>query len=400
MKIALVCEWIDPARGGAETSTWRFARALAQRGHEVHLFTRSRSMPEGTECGGERDGLHLRTVVPYGWLPVQRFRSFVSRADRVVLQEPFDVIHAVSPCRNADLYQPRGGTFAETRERNLDLVPAGWRRGLARAAWRLNAKRRLLLRLERAIMAPDGPQALVALSGYVIEQFHRHYAVDPRRIYKVFNAVEPVSLPTESRGATRERVLGALNLPVDAFVILFAAHNFRLKGLTILLDAVSKLWEDRAGPLALLVAGRGKLRASHLRPTIREGVRVLGNVPDMALLYHVADVLAHPTFYDPCSRVVLEATSVGVPVVTTRWDGASEGMADAAQGCVLEKAGDSALLAEALREMRKRRLPGAERPVPIRPADRARSFESHVDAMIQLYQGLRRASSRRGRRVG
>jgi UDP-glucose:(heptosyl)LPS alpha-1,3-glucosyltransferase len=40
--------------------------------------------------------------------------------------------------------------------------------------------------------------------------------------------------------------------------------------------------------------------------------------------YFAADFLVHPTFYDPCSLVVLEALACGLPVITSRYNGASE----------------------------------------------------------------------------
>jgi UDP-glucose:(heptosyl)LPS alpha-1,3-glucosyltransferase len=40
--------------------------------------------------------------------------------------------------------------------------------------------------------------------------------------------------------------------------------------------------------------------------------------------YFAADFLVHPTFYDPCSLVVLEALACGLPIITTRYNGASE----------------------------------------------------------------------------
>ena len=47
-------------------------------------------------------------------------------------------------------------------------------------------------------------------------------------------------------------------------------------------------------------------------------------VPKMRNAYFAADFLVHPTFYDPCSLVVLEALACGLPIITTRYNGASE----------------------------------------------------------------------------
>ena len=40
--------------------------------------------------------------------------------------------------------------------------------------------------------------------------------------------------------------------------------------------------------------------------------------------YAAADLYVHPTFYDPCSLVVLEAAACGLPIITSRYNGAAE----------------------------------------------------------------------------
>ena len=57
----------------------------------------------------------------------------------------------------------------------------------------------------------------------------------------------------------------------------------------------------------------------------------LGHRADPKDAYFAADFLVHPTFYDPCSLVALEALACGLPVITTRYNGA-ERTADAAGG--------------------------------------------------------------------
>ncbi len=42
-----------------------------------------------------------------------------------------------------------------------------------------------------------------------------------------------------------------------------------------------------------------------------------------------------PTYYDPCSLVVLEALACGLPVITTAQNGASELMTDGREGYIL-----------------------------------------------------------------
>jgi UDP-glucose:(heptosyl)LPS alpha-1,3-glucosyltransferase len=74
----------------------------------------------------------------------------------------------------------------------------------------------------------------------------------------------------------------------------------------------------------------------------------LGPRDDIRRLYAAADVLAHPTWYDPCSRVVLEALCCGLPVVTTRLNGAAEAIEDGRHGVVIDSPGNTAALADAI----------------------------------------------------
>src|SRR5207248_8248925 len=57
---------------------------------------------------------------------------------------------------------------------------------------------------------------------------------------------------------------------------------------------------------------------------IADRVRFLGFRPDPRDAYFAADFLVHPTFYDPCSLVALEALACGLPVLTTQYNGAKE----------------------------------------------------------------------------
>ena len=53
-------------------------------------------------------------------------------------------------------------------------------------------------------------------------------------------------------------------------------------------------------------------------------VEFVGPVEHTLPYYAAADIYIHPTIYDTCSLVVLEAAACGLPVVTTRCNGAAE----------------------------------------------------------------------------
>ena len=79
-------------------------------------------------------------------------------------------------------------------------------------------------------------------------------------------------------------------------------------------------------------------------------MRFVGRMKDMRGLYGAADMLLLPTRRDTCSLVVLEALAMGLPVITTLQNGASEVMEDGKQGILLDR-GDPAMLADAMAEM-------------------------------------------------
>jgi UDP-glucose:(heptosyl)LPS alpha-1,3-glucosyltransferase len=95
-------------------------------------------------------------------------------------------------------------------------------------------------------------------------------------------------------------------------------------------------------------------------------------------------VYVQPTFYDPCSLVALEALASGLPLVTSRYNGVSELMTDAAEGYVLHDPADvdelesrlESLMAEELRE----RMSQAARRLALR-----HTFDRNVDEILAVY---------------
>jgi len=100
-----------------------------------------------------------------------------------------------------------------------------------------------------------------------------------------------------------------------------------------------------------LLACGGKREAAHGRQAERLGitgqVNFLGFVDDIRSCFAGADVFAFPTFYDPCSLVVLEAMRAGLPVITTRANGAAELITDGSEGFIIDSPWDTDAFAPA-----------------------------------------------------
>ena len=384
MKVAVVTEWVDSWRGGAETSTQQFMHHLQAEGIELHLFTRSRPSPA--------PGMFVHTVSGAAMSRVRRSVTFAHRVERLLKADRFDVIHAITPCRGVDIYQPRGGTIAETIERNLALRRRGPARSLKKYASHFNLKQRYLRAIERRIFRdPQGP-IVVAISDYVVRQFKRHYGVPDERIRKIFNGVDPPATSPEDRARDRAAIRREFGFTDQQVVVLCVAHNFKLKGVRRWMEALALMVRQGVTDLRSLVVGKGDSQLWH-RLAARLGIaRVLtfvGPSDRVRQIYHAGDMLVHPTYYDPCSRVVLEAMVAGLPCITTRWDGASEVIDPGRNGYVLDDPGDVRALADYVARLRdaehRRALSEAARKV----VD-AVSMARHTREVIELYEQIRR----------
>ena len=151
------------------------------------------------------------------------------------------------------------------------------------------------------------------------------HGIEPERVRVLPNAIDPDRFSEPDRPRRRIEWRQRWQLEPNDTVGLFVAMNYRLKGLEPLLHAVAKLPANSS--FRLLIAGHPRFQAYEglaSRLGIKERVRFLGPRRDVHNCYFAADFLVHPTFYDPCSVVVLEALASGLPVVTSRYNGASE----------------------------------------------------------------------------
>ncbi|MGE3181421.1 MAG: glycosyltransferase, partial [Phycisphaerae bacterium] len=102
----------------------------------------------------------------------------------------------------------------------------------------------------------------------------------------------------------------------------------------------------------LLIAGNGR-QTPYVRMAkqlgVGERVAFLGSRFPVSELFAVSTLLCHPTWYDPCSRVVLEALQFGIPVVTTKWNGAAECIRDGIDGAVISDPDSISELTAAIR---------------------------------------------------
>jgi UDP-glucose:(heptosyl)LPS alpha-1,3-glucosyltransferase len=345
LRIGLVIDRLDPSRGGAEAYLVGLARFLVDRGHAVHHLV--------VETGpGVSVGEVHRIDLPTRW---RTFRdlAFDRASARLAADLGLDVTLGVRHTPSTRVFQPHGGVYscaARAQSRS-----AGSRRGVHALARMLNPKHRVLLHLETRQRRRRHQVTFVALSERVRSDMTEAYRLSglapPALIY---NGVDAGRFHPEAAGTDRATIRERHGIDPGGFCVLFVGHNFRLKGLGHLIPAVAGL-DDRT--VSVLVVGRGrdgpyrKLADSCGLTATR--LRFAGATETPERYYRAADVLAHPTYYDPCSSVCLEALASGLPVITTRMNGVNELIGLEGGGRVIERPGDVDALRATIQEIRE-----------------------------------------------
>jgi UDP-glucose:(heptosyl)LPS alpha-1,3-glucosyltransferase len=319
MKIGLAIECLDARRGGAEQWTSQYAAWLARAGHEVHVVaSRFGELPAGG-------------IVPHR-VPAPETRiDFAVAAERALDALDLDVTHDMGAGWHCHVFQPHGGSRTAAFEQNLLLLPR-WLRPIKRSvSQRLPRYREFQRLLMGQYMAED--RIFIALSRRVAHDFERFHGVRPGRIRIVYNGVDTERFSPDHRTRYRQPVRDELGVGDGETLLLIVAHNFRLKGVPTLIAAVERL-RRRGRPVKLAVVG-GKRRqsAGHGRG---RSVMFVGPAAETVPYYAAADVYVQPTFYDPCSLVVLEAWASGLPVITSRFNGAGELMTPGSEGALVD----------------------------------------------------------------
>jgi len=341
-KVAIIIERADTSLGGAERSMFEVADALSALGLDVDLLA-------AKGATGHRNIRALCQNIPGKRVTLAAFSHVLQRH---LTKANYDIVHSVLPLDFADLYQPRGGTYAESMLRNVASYANPVVRLYKRMTARANRRRMEFLRAERRLCQGSKGPMIAALSQYVIDQLRRHYGTDPQRVVLTLNGVATdKGVDADEVRELRTRIAGMMGS--DPVLFLFVAHNFRLKGLDRLIRALRMAMETpMERPACLAVVGAGRTD-SHRRLARRLGVEdsivFLGPLKQVRSAISAADVGILPTFYDPSSRFILEALAAGKPVITTRFNGAADHFADGRHGVVVDSPDNIAALAKAIR---------------------------------------------------
>ncbi len=344
-KIALIIERTDITLGGAERSIFELATALSALGLEVDILA----------AKGQTNAKNIHILCQN--TPGKRacYFTFARVLKKHLSENHYDVIHSALPFDFAGVYQPRGGSFAESILRNAASYQNKFIESYKRITAFANLRRTILLRAERRLCKNSNGPVIVALSKYVAEQFKKHYSAGDDRIVVIPNGIKiNRRIDTGQADKLRSQILAKLGLKEadNPVFFLFVANNFRLKGLACLIKATQLVSLNNTERKAyLIVAGNNKThkyRQLAKKLNVHRKITFLGPIRHIQDALSIIDIAVLPTFYDPSSRYILEAIAAGKPVITTKFNGATDLFVNGRHGKVIDCAENISALAQAL----------------------------------------------------
>ena len=196
----------------------------------------------------------------------------------------------------------------------------GWRTGIGRTAFRFFA--------EQTVRRAD---RIIAVSRFSRDEIVRHMGVDPDKVSVVHSAGRE-AVPVRTNGASTSEVVRSITRP---YIMAFSALSAH-KNIPRLISAFGKI--SSIVPHDLVLVGHMPVKSA-VRAEIEaaggdERIHFTGYLPeaDVASLLQHASLFAFPSLYEGFGLPLLDAMSVGTPVVAS------------SAGALPEVAGDAALL--------------------------------------------------------
>ncbi len=388
IKTAIIIERAEIALGGAERSIFELASRLRALDVQATIVA----------AKGQGAGKNVEVLCGDSGQKRTSLADFAAAIKDHLSQTHYDIIHSTLPLDFADIYQPRGGSYLEAALRNVASYDNGLVRAYKSLTHRANLRRWSLLRAERRLCTGGGKTIVAAISEYVARQFREHYSLADERICTIASGIRTSrTVNPDAADRLRSQILAQIGVSESASpaIFLIAAHNFRLKGLTPLIKAMGKLaCAETARGVYLAVAGAQsslKYRQLARRQRVSDRIVFLGTLRHIQNALSICDVAVLPTWYDPCSRFILEALSAGKPVITTRFNGAAEMFTNDRHGITIDRPDDIESLAGAMAFYADEdNAEKARQAIVADDLKRYVSIDRHAGQIVELYKKILR----------
>jgi UDP-glucose:(heptosyl)LPS alpha-1,3-glucosyltransferase len=320
MKLAFVLFKYFPF-GGLQRDFLKIALECCRRGHQVKVYTQSW---EG-EIPTDRN-FSLQLLAKQGWQNHRRNFNFSQQVQQQLLHVPADLTIGFNKMPGLDVYYAADTCY----EAKAQLQHSFW--------YRLTARYRQLVRLERAVFTPDAKTTILTLAKNAAAEYQHYYATQTSRFHLLPPGISRDRVGAQDKNTQREAISADLKITLPQYILLFIGSGFKTKGLDRVLTGMANLPPALKAQIQLFVVGQDnptyfqKLAAKLF---ISEQIMFLGGRSDIPIFLAASDVLVHPAYNENTGSVLLEALVSGLPVLTTDVCGYADYIRKAHAGIVL-----------------------------------------------------------------
>jgi glycosyltransferase involved in cell wall biosynthesis len=330
--VCMISTYFYPFAGGAEKQAERLSTWLVQHNVPVMMITRQYDNLPTHEVLNGIEIYRIKTLKGKGLSAL----SFITGGIWTMLRHRnrFNIIHS------HQVYSPTTIGWIGKRLLGYPLVinlHLGGKEGDIQRL--LRNKRSGTARLERLKRDAD---AFIAISSEILTEL-REQDVPEEKIHMLVNAVDPnVYKPVDID--EKRRLREKLGLPLNAPIVVIVARVVQIKGHAVLLKA----WADVPEPAHLVVIGTGELEETlqaQVNSQMPGRVTFTGKRDNVHEYLQAADAWTLPSYGEGLPVSLLEAMSVGLPVVVTPVGAMPEIVQDGINGLVIPIGNDAALSA-------------------------------------------------------
>ncbi len=236
-----------------------------------------------------------------------------------------------------------------------------------------------------------GNERLIAVSDYVRHSAHKSLKYPLKGIDLLYNPID-ADLLSGHDGKSRSDLLGELNLPEDAKLLVNVGRVSPQKGLIHAVAALPRILETY--PQAHLVSVGAKtdqtwvarLTSEAESLGVQKNFHLLGPRADVIDFLRAADIFLFPSLYEGLGIALIEAMAAGCACIASRAGAIPEIIEDGKNGILIPPA-DSAALAAAVGEL----LLSPERRAELGNAARQTALERFqpqpaADRLLEIYE--------------
>lgn len=331
MKIALLSIMYPPDSGGAETYAYELSRALADRGHEVDVFTATTEpIPTSLDIP---DGVTVKRLFQRQKIPVAETVYYSIKARLEIDFEQYDIVHGTMMPASAVALTPGFGMA------DVPLVVTS--HGTSLGEFRSHDPEAATDYMLKYVLHP-GNIALDSVAGRVADRviaISDHVAEELAEAYCLGDKVTMIPHGVDtSRFRPRDKMHPAVDN--KKFTVVTVGRLGPRKGIGLAIRGLATLADQN---VELLIGGTGR-HGERLREIAREHdvddqIQFLGYIPndELPILYSSADVFSLTSRYEGFGLVLLEAMACGTPVIATDVGGVATVVEDGENGFLINR---------------------------------------------------------------